>query len=54
MRYGHYTKPCPALEKDGPRWVCRLYLEDPDRYRDVLEIGEGCCDPDNPLRDREP
>jgi len=50
MFYGHYTNPCPALTRDDDRYVCSLYLSDPARYESVLEIGGGCCFPDNPLR----
>ena len=50
MMYGHYTNPCPALRWTGSRYVCSLYMEDPARYELVLEIGEGCCFPDNAVR----
>jgi hypothetical protein len=50
MFYGHYTNPCPALTRDDDRYVCSLYLSDPARYEGVLDIGGGCCFPDNPLR----
>lgn len=50
MKYGSYTTPCPALSREKDRYVCRLYLEDPDRYAEVLEIGGGCCFPSNPRR----
>lgn len=50
MFYGHYTNPCPALIRNDGRCLCSLYLSDPERYEGVLEIGEGCCFPDNPLR----
>lgn len=50
MIYGNYTNPCPALKWNGARYVCSLYLGDPQRYQCFLEIGEGCCFPSNPLR----
>ncbi len=45
MLYGNYTNPCPALKKLNSKFVCSLYLNDPLRYEDVLEIGQGCCFP---------
>jgi hypothetical protein len=51
MIYGHYTKPCPALKQAGDRWVCSLYLGDPARYEQILDIGGGCCFSSNPLRE---
>lgn len=50
MLYGHYKSPCPALVKVGDVYRCSLYSRDPDRYGAGLEIGEGCCFPDNPRR----
>ncbi len=50
MIYGHYTNPCPALRLNEGRYQCSLYLGDPARYEHVLEIGNGCCFPSNPLR----
>ena len=52
MIYGHYTNPCPALKRNGDRYVCSLYLDDPARYGGVLEIGEGCCFPENAMRNK--
>ncbi len=52
MMYGHYTNPCPALIREGDRCRCSLYMSDPERYEAVLEIGEGCRFPDNPVRNR--
>jgi hypothetical protein len=51
MIYGHYTNPCPALERAENRYVCTLYLNDPMRYEHVMDIGRGCCFPFNPLRE---
>jgi hypothetical protein len=53
MLYGHYTKPCPSLTCKGDRYVCKLYLEDPERYEEFLKIGAGCCFPTNPQRKAE-
>ncbi|AFM26818.1 hypothetical protein Desti_4181 [Desulfomonile tiedjei DSM 6799] len=50
MFYGHYSDPCPALEWNGSRYVCSLFLSDPDRYEHFLDIGGGCCFPENPRR----
>ncbi|HTY23493.1 MAG TPA: hypothetical protein VMC85_10210 [Desulfomonilaceae bacterium] len=50
MLYGHYMNPCPALTRNKDRYVCSLYLEDPERYEEFLRIGEGCCFPVNPRR----
>ncbi len=50
MIYGNYTNPCPALRRDGSRYLCSLYLDDPLRYEHFLDIGGGCCFPDNPRR----
>lgn len=50
MTYGHYKNPCPALMWNGARYLCSLYLGDPARYEQSLEIGGGCCFPFNPRR----
>jgi hypothetical protein len=50
MVYGAYTHPCPALKQNGNRYLCSLYLADPLRYEHFLDIGGGCCFPDNPRR----
>ncbi|MEW6349755.1 MAG: hypothetical protein AB1646_11885 [Thermodesulfobacteriota bacterium] len=50
MFYGHYKSSCPALEWNGVRYVCRLFLSDPIRYESSLDIGGGCCFPSNPMR----
>jgi hypothetical protein len=50
MIYGHYARPCPSLVRKRDRYVCSLYLNDPLRYGEILEIGRGCCSPLNPRR----
>lgn len=50
MIYGHYKNPCPALVWSEARYVCTLYLRDPDRYKGVLDIDGGCSFPANPWR----
>lgn len=50
MIYGHYTNPCPDLRWDGSRYVCSLYLRDPERYERFLGIADGCHMPLNPWR----
>jgi hypothetical protein len=50
MFYGHYSNPCPALTWNGLRYVCSLYLSDPERYHQFIAIGDGCCFPLNPRR----
>lgn len=52
MIYGHYTNPCPALAWRENRYFCTLYLGDPDRYGQILEIGGGCCFPSNSWREQ--
>lgn len=52
MIYGHYTNPCPALKWAENRYVCALYLDDPSRYEQIMDIGGGCCFPFNPRREQ--